>query len=44
VLSSEVFAHAYLYNVSDMIVAKKQVKGLQVVPDGLLRFAEMWRE
>ncbi|MCX7214725.1 MAG: ABC transporter substrate-binding protein [Burkholderiales bacterium] len=44
VLNSEVFAHAYLYNVTDMIVAKKQVKGLQVVPDGLVRFAEMWRE
>jgi ABC-type transport system substrate-binding protein len=44
VLNSEVLPYAYLFNVSDTIVAKKHVKGLTVVPDGLVRFADMHRQ
>ncbi len=36
--------YAYLYNVADTIVTKKHVKGVTVVPDGLLRFAGMYRQ
>lgn len=43
-LATDVVAHAYTYNVSDTIVAKKHVKGLPVVPDGLVRFADMYRQ
>ena len=44
VLNNEVLPYAYLFNVSDTIVAKKHVKGLTVVPDGLVRFADMHRQ
>ncbi len=44
VLNNEVLPYAYLSNVSDTIVAKKHVKGLTVVPDGLVRFADMYRQ
>lgn len=43
-LAQEVMPIAYLYNVTDTIVAKKQVQGVTVVPDGLVRLADLWRE
>ena len=43
-LVTEVMPYAYLYNVADTIVTKKHVKGVTVVPDGLLRFAGMYRQ
>ena len=44
VLNKEVLPYAYLFNVTDTIVTKKHVKGLTVVPDGLVRFADMYRQ
>ncbi len=44
VLARDVLPHAYLSVVSDTIVTKRQVKDLPVVPDGLVRFAGMWKE
>ena len=44
VLNQEVLPYAYLFNVTDTIVAKKHVKGLTVIPDGLVRFADMYRQ
>lgn len=44
ILATDVMAHAYTYNVADTIVAKKHVKGLPVVPDGLVRFAGIHRQ
>lgn len=35
---------AYTFNVTDTIVTNKKVKNITVVPDGLIRFAEVWRE
>jgi len=43
VLIKEVMPYAYLNTVTDMIVTKPFVKDLPVVPDGLVRFADMWR-
>ena len=43
-LARDVLPHAYLSVVSDTIVTKRQVKDLPVVPDGLVRFAGMWKE
>ncbi len=44
VLATEVNAHAYTYNVADTIVTKRNVKGLTIVPDGLVRFADISKE
>lgn len=44
VLADEVLPHAYTYNVADTIVTKRHVKGLTVVPDGLVRFSEIHRQ
>lgn len=44
VLARDVLPHAYLTVVSDTIVTKRHVKDLPVVPDGLVRFAGLWRE
>lgn len=35
---------AYTYNVTDQIVTNKKVKGITVVPDGLIRFSQVWME
>ena len=35
---------AYTYNVTDSIVTSNKVKGVTVIPDGLVRFAKVWRE
>lgn len=34
--------YAYLFYVADTIVINNKVKGLPEVPDGLVRFADMW--
>ena len=34
----------YTYNVTDSIVTSKKVKDVTVIPDGLVRFAKVWRE
>jgi peptide/nickel transport system substrate-binding protein len=44
VLISDVMPYAYLNDVSDTIVTKPYVKGLPVVPDGLVRFSNIWRQ
>jgi peptide/nickel transport system substrate-binding protein len=44
VLIKEVMPYAYLNTVTDTIVTKPYVKDLTVVPDGLVRFAGMWRQ
>ena len=44
VLIKEVMPYAYLNTVTDTIVVKPHVKDLTVVPDGLVRFAGMWRQ
>jgi ABC-type transport system substrate-binding protein len=44
VLVKEVMPYAYLNNVTDTIVIKPHVKDLTVVPDGLVRFVNMWRQ
>lgn len=44
VLAQEVMPIAYLYNVTDTIVTRKNVKDVTVAPDGLVRFAGIWRE
>jgi peptide/nickel transport system substrate-binding protein len=44
VLIKEVLPHAYLNNVTDTIIIKPYVKDLPVVPDGLVRFTNMWRQ
>ncbi|WP_326536549.1 ABC transporter substrate-binding protein [Pseudorhodoferax sp.] len=44
VLVKEVMPYAYLNTVTDTIVIKPYVKDLTVVPDGLVRFAAMWRQ
>ncbi|HEX2890541.1 ABC transporter substrate-binding protein [Vineibacter terrae] len=36
--------YAYLFYVADNIVITRKVKGLPAVPDGLVRFADMWLE
>lgn len=43
-LIQEVMPYAYLNTVTDTIVTKPHVKDLPVVPDGLVRFAAMWRQ
>lgn len=35
---------AHIFNVTDSIVINRKVKGLTVVPDGLVRFADIWKE
>jgi peptide/nickel transport system substrate-binding protein len=44
VLIKEVMPYAYLNTVTDTIVTKPHVQGLPVVPDGLVRFADVWRK
>lgn len=44
VLVQDVMPYAYLNTVTDTIVVKPHVKDLTVVPDGLVRFASMWRQ
>ena len=36
--------YAYLFYVADNLVINRKVKGLPAVPDGLVRFADMWLE
>ena len=43
-VAREMMPHAYLSNVADTIVTKRNITGLPVVPDGLVRFADMWRQ
>lgn len=35
---------AYLFYPADTIVASKKVHGIRNIPDGLVRFAEMWKD
>jgi len=44
VLIQEIFPHAYLNVVTDTIVTKPHVRGITVIPDGLIRFDSVWRE
>lgn len=44
VLVREVMPVAYLYNVTDRIVTTRAVKGVPVVPDGLVRFGGVTKE
>lgn len=36
--------NAYLYNVTDSIVTNNKVRGITVIPDGLVRFGGVWKE
>jgi len=44
VLVQDVMPYAWTTNVGDKIVTKRHVKGIVVIPDGLVRFADVWRE
>lgn len=44
VLIRDVMPVAYLYNVTDRIVTTRAVKGVPVVPDGLVRFGTVSKE
>jgi peptide/nickel transport system substrate-binding protein len=44
VLIREVLPVAYLYNVTDRIVTTRAVKGVPVVPDGLVRFGTVAKD
>jgi len=44
VLVQEVMPYAYTTNVNDVIVTKAYVKGIPVIADGLIRYADVWRE
>ena len=41
---NEVLPTAYTYNITDSIVTNKKVKGITVIPDGLIRFANVSRD
>ncbi len=36
--------YAFTYNVTDSIIVNKKAKGITVIPDGLVRFANVWRD
>jgi len=40
----QIMPHAYLNTITDTIVTKPHVKGIPVIPDGLIRFAHVWRQ
>jgi len=44
VLVQEMLPYAHTTNVSDKIITKPYVKGISVIPDGLVRVADVWRE
>jgi len=44
VLIQEMFPHAYLNVITDTIITKPHVRGITVIPDGLIRFDSVWRE
>jgi ABC-type transport system substrate-binding protein len=44
VLARDVMPVAYLYNVTDRIITTRAVKGVPVVPDGLVRFGNVAKD
>jgi len=44
VIVTEVMPHAYLTNVPDTIVTRPNIKGVPVIPDGMVRFEHVWRQ
>jgi len=44
VLIQDVMPYAYTTNINDIIVIKSHVKGMSVIPDGPIRYADVWRE
>lgn len=44
VLASEVLPVAYTFNIADAIVAKRHVKGLTFTPEGMVRWADLYRQ